>query len=103
MPRSPAIYRRPGARPSGRTVDQDAYRLWYMRLPWTDKKGGGLRGVQLGRKPLCEECEKEGVVTAATDVDHRIPHRGSWELFVDETNLVSLCHSHHSRKTGRGG
>jgi hypothetical protein len=30
----------------------------------------------LAEHPLCVMCEQEGTTTAATDVDHRMPHRG---------------------------
>lgn len=49
--------------------------------------------------PLCVLCLAEGRTTLATDVDHIVPRRegGSDEA----SNLQSLCHSHHSQKTGR--
>ena len=30
------------------------------------------------------------------------PHRGNWELFVDENNHCSLCAHHHGVKTAQG-
>jgi 5-methylcytosine-specific restriction enzyme A len=44
--------------------------------------------------PLCRVCGQP-----ATDVDHIRPHRGDRELLYDPTNVQSLCHSCHSRKT----
>jgi len=32
-------------------------------------------------------------------VDHIRPHRGRPELFFDESNLQTMCKSHHSIKT----
>ncbi len=52
--------------------------------------------------PLCVDCQAEGRVTAATDVDHQIPHRGDLSLFWDRSNWRPRCHSHHSRKTRAG-
>ena len=49
--------------------------------------------------PLCVKCQEKGRVTAATDVDHIVPHRGDMTLFWDESNWQALCHSHHSEKT----
>jgi len=49
--------------------------------------------------PLCVKCHAKGVVKAATDVDHIVPHRGDRKLFWDESNWQALCHSHHSEKT----
>jgi 5-methylcytosine-specific restriction protein A len=48
--------------------------------------------------PLCVECEKAGMVSAASVVDHRIP---LWKGGADsyETNGQSLCVDHHDEKT----
>jgi 5-methylcytosine-specific restriction protein A len=53
----------------------------------------------LSKHPLCVQCELVGVVTASTDVDHIVPHRGDKELFWTRSNWQALCHSCHSRKT----
>jgi 5-methylcytosine-specific restriction enzyme A len=42
----------------------------------------------------CVRCGK-----AATDVDHKIPHRDDEQKFWDPTNHQALCHSCHSVKT----
>lgn len=58
------------------------------------------RLTYLRQHPLCVHCEREGRVTAATDVDHITPHRGDQELFWDAANnWQPLCKSCHSRKT----
>ena len=57
------------------------------------------RAVFLDKNPLCVHCQRVGVVTAATDVDHIKPHKGDEGLFWDESNWQPLCHSCHSRKT----
>jgi 5-methylcytosine-specific restriction protein A len=49
--------------------------------------------------PLCVLCEREGRVTAATVVDHVLPHQGDEERFWDEANHMALCARCHSRKT----
>ena len=56
----------------------------------------------LARSPLCVTCEAQGRVTAATVVDHVIPHRGDQALFWDTGNWQSLCKHHHDAKTGGG-
>lgn len=57
----------------------------------------------LAEHPLCEECERQGLTTVATVVDHRVPHRGDAELFWDSAhNWQSLCVYHHNRKTAKG-
>ncbi len=45
--------------------------------------------------PLCCYCERNGFVTAASIVDHKIPHRGNQELFWDEGNWQALCKACH--------
>ena len=60
-----------------------------------------LRAAFLREHPLCEECQKKGVIKAATDVDHIKPHRGDLDLMWDRDNLQALCHECHSRKTAR--
>lgn len=56
----------------------------------------------LSAHPLCVECLKKNRLTAATVVDHIIPHRGDMELFWDRNNWQSLCKAHHDKKTGSG-
>lgn len=78
-----------------RSPESVEWSSWY-RLPIFAKH---LRPEQLLREPFCRECAKFGLRIPATDVDHIVPHRGDWSLFVDSDNLQSLCHSCHSRKT----
>lgn len=56
----------------------------------------------LSAHPLCVECLKENRLTAATVVDHIIPHRGDMKLFWDKNNWQPLCAAHHNLKTGSG-
>jgi 5-methylcytosine-specific restriction protein A len=67
----------------------------------TTERGYGYRWQQarlrfLVRHPLCCYCEREGLVTVATVVDHVRAHQGDQTLFWDESNWASLCASHHS-------
>ena len=51
-------------------------------------------------------CELLGRITAATVVDHKIPHKGDPQLFWDETNWQSLCapcHDSHKQSQERTG
>jgi 5-methylcytosine-specific restriction enzyme A len=70
---------------------------WYRTARWK-----ALRRQVLGARPFCLECEAEGHIELATQVDHRIPHRGDPRLFWDRGNLQGLCAMHHTRKTQRG-
>jgi 5-methylcytosine-specific restriction protein A len=53
----------------------------------------------LFNNPLCVDCEERGIVTPATEVDHKEPHKGNKVLFWRESNWQGLCKSCHSRKT----
>lgn len=60
-----------------------------------------MRQKQLAREPLCRSCMSAGKITAASEVDHIVPHKGNERLFYDAGNLQSLCHGCHSTKTAR--
>ena len=51
--------------------------------------------------PLCVECERSGLVAAATVVDHIIPHKNDKALFWDHSNWQPLCKPCHDSKTAR--
>lgn len=81
----------------------------YAPIPRVDNRGGSakrgydatwqrLRLMYLRDNPLCVECERQGEIVAATDVDHITPIASGGER-LDESNLQSLCRSCHSRKT----
>ena len=56
-----------------------------------------IRKAQLARHPLCEECSKQGVTTAANVVDHV-----DGDSYNNVTsNYSSLCSMHHNQKTNR--
>jgi 5-methylcytosine-specific restriction endonuclease McrA len=56
----------------------------------------------LTENPLCTVCQEEGLITIATEVDHRVKHQGNEALFWDRANLQGLCVTHHGAKTARG-
>lgn len=51
--------------------------------------------------PTCAECERRGIVKAATCVDHIVPHKGDMNRFWSMSNWQSLCDQCHSAKTTR--
>lgn len=57
------------------------------------------RATWLRAHPLCAACETAGRVTAATVVDHIVPHKGDSALFWDTCNWQPLCKRCHDRKT----
>lgn len=67
-----------------------------------DHRWRKVRLAFLRDHPLCCACEAMGMIVVATEVDHKIPHRGDEQLFWSDTNLQSLCKRCHSAKTGRG-
>jgi hypothetical protein len=63
-----------------------------------------FRLYQLSHKPLCEDCQERGSVTAATEVHHaemRLAARLTRGLSAFD-NVRSLCTSCHSARTRRG-
>jgi 5-methylcytosine-specific restriction protein A len=50
----------------------------------------------LAMHPLCSLCARMGRDTAASIVDHIIPHQNNIELFWDQDNWQSVCASCHS-------
>lgn len=73
---------------------------WYYRVEWVHPVRG-LRAQVLRENPLCVQCQAEGRVTVAVDVDHIIPHAGDWARFSDRGNLQGLCRAHHTQKSRR--
>lgn len=58
-----------------------------------------LRRMVLADNPLCVECEANGRVVVATEVDHILPKaRGGDDSFE---NLQSMCQTCHRRKTAK--
>ena len=74
-----------------------AYHSWYSKSIWTDD----LRPAQLTREPWCRVCAAQGWRTRAVVVDHIVPFRGDWALFISPENHQSLCKFHHDQKTAR--
>ncbi len=75
--------------------------------PSAAKRGYGprwrrARAAYLRSNPLCRACEARDRVTAATVVDHIVPHRGDQELFWNEENWQPLCKPDHDIKTAKG-
>ena len=72
-------------------VSKEISDKWYSRRLWRDK----LRPACIRRDPVCVLCQR----SYSTIADHRIPHRGDWNLFNDLDNLQGLCKECHDRKT----
>lgn len=57
-----------------------------------------FRAYYLAKHPLCVDCEEQGRVRAAKDVDHIVP-RAQGGADLDENNVRGLCRPCHSRRT----
>lgn len=93
MPRRPKTHKPPGAPARPATPRASARERGY---DWRWQKA---RAAFLAAHPLCAECEREGRLTAATVVDHVVPHKGDQELFWRESNWAPMCAACHDRKT----
>ena len=68
-----------------------------------DHSWRSARRLYLASHPLCTHClDRENRTTAATVIDHVIPHRGDKRLFWDRSNWQPLCDRHHNEKTAGG-
>ncbi|TDH35708.1 HNH endonuclease [Pseudohoeflea suaedae] len=56
-----------------------------------------LRKAQLSLFPLCEWCLEREEVTEATEVHHKVPHKGDLDLFWGGP-FVSTCKPCHSSR-----
>lgn len=79
---------------------------WRAGIGSSAQRGYGYAWQQararfLQKHPLCAFCERDGVVRAATVVDHKTPHRGDMTLFWDRANWEALCKPHHDGEKQR--
>ncbi len=91
--RAPVLGSTPARKPRAR---QTAHQRGY------DYRWQQERKAFLARNPLCTTCEEvHGRITAATEVDHVIPHKGDKALFWDRMNWAPICRDCHQAKTAR--
>ena len=77
----------------------------YDRLPETKKRYGRawkrIRDRHIAQHPLCEVCKRNGRLTPTEEVHHIVPlSQGGTH---DDSNLMSLCKSCHSKITAKEG
>ena len=97
MPDKPKLFRPLG--PTRKSVregseDRKADKRFYAGTRWRN-----LRTWVLDQCPLCVRCREKGLTVLAKHVDHVIDRKERPDLAYDDTNLESLCHSCHSKKT----
>jgi 5-methylcytosine-specific restriction enzyme A len=90
MPYAPSILKRTGAFPvKTRSSNKMGYTYQWQQA----------RERFLMCHPFCE-CEQcYGKAVRAEVVDHKVPHRGNYDLFWDESNWQALAKRCHDRKT----
>ncbi len=100
MPSSPATF---GAAPkpaqAARLYDRDRGSASSRGYDRTWQK---FRRFILTQRPMCQDCQPEGYVTAACEVHHVIKLTDRPDLRLDPDNVLALCTPCHSRRTGRG-
>jgi 5-methylcytosine-specific restriction enzyme A len=86
------------------TAYQRGYGPRWQRESRVHLKRYPLCGMRPGKlAPVMSRCHEQGLVTAARQVDHVVPHRGDQRLFWDRVrNWQSLCGSCGSRKSQAG-
>lgn len=94
MPRKAPTHKPPGWKPRPAWVKQAPPRKLTGR-PWRRKR----EAVLSRDRYLCQQCERAGRVTVATEVDHivSIAANGS----DDDENLEAICAECHKAKTAR--
>ena len=85
---------RPMPRPSRAKGGQGLY-----TYRWKLARIAFLRAHPLCQCENCDEGRKR--VMPASVVDHRIPHRGDYRLFWDESNWTAMAKQCHDAKTAR--
>ncbi len=80
--------------------EQDRYRPPASKRGY-DKRWERLRDWYIQWHPLCDMCRKEGKLTPATVVHHRIPISERPDLGLDPDNLQALCFDCHEKVHGR--
>ncbi|WP_352492978.1 HNH endonuclease signature motif containing protein [Mesorhizobium sp. M0118] len=93
-----------------RSPEAAAYRKLYQDPRWRGPHG--IRQQALLRDLYqCQRCESMVIIgqrshPRAANVNHKVPHRGSEELFFDLSNTETVCQTCHSgliqREEARG-
>lgn len=100
MPKRPKPFKLPWIRKRKREYKSGSWSKTDNSKIYNSQRWRRLRKWFFVNNPLCAECERNGLITAGTDVDHITPIRLGGEVY-DENNLQTLCKSCHARKSGR--
>lgn len=66
------------------------------------KQWRAIREMQLQHSPLCEDCERSGLVTSAIEVDHNTGDTSRNMIGVELSSLCKPCHSSRTMRRARG-
>jgi 5-methylcytosine-specific restriction protein A len=103
MPNRPPVHVAPGAvaqrRAQAQARDRDRRPPNERGYDWHWRK---FRIGYLSAHPLCMDCEKRGVIRAATEPHHIVKVQDRPDLRLVDSNLMALCHDCHATRTGRG-
>ena len=71
---------------------------FYKSLAWQNCRNSYMKRVS----GLCEKCLKEGKITAAEEVHHKIwlneDNIGDLNVSLNHANLIALCREHHRQE-----
>ena len=85
--------------------EMDALYNKYQRDPQSKRRYGSawvrIRKIKMAHDPLCEQCARDNIITAAEEVHHIVPLKQGGTH--DMRNLMSLCKQCHSRITAKEG
>lgn len=90
------VNRQVGSKPKPKQRCKTETRQVHDSRLWRDN----IRPIFLKQNPLCVQCEAEGNVREATEVDHIKPIANGGARY-DANNLQALCKHHHSKKTAQ--
>src|SRR5271157_803378 len=80
-----------------RDAARSLYDRWYGLAAWCGPYGS--RGYHLRHFPMCENDSCGKPATDVHHIDDSWKQTGDWRAFIDQNNLQSLCHEHHSEIT----
>ena len=67
---------------------------------YNSKQWRSVRSLYISKNPLCEWCKKQGITAPADVVDHIVEIKDGGDT-LSESNLQSLCHAHHNKKSAQ--
>lgn len=79
-----------------RRDEEEPWRQWIHSPRWRKESKR-----YLNEHPLCGPCLAKGIEHGANVVDHKIPHKGDYDLFWNESNWQAMAKRCHDIKTAK--